>query len=119
LIEFFIFTLNTYKHFSTEAAFHGTTSLQIGDLAVIMIYSYTTPKTKEVLPILDMLFIDDLGWCTSQVFLRLDFMFRTMTESDKLFGGVLVIVNMNPLQPQLISFIPAVLPVLTWYPHLL
>jgi hypothetical protein len=45
-----------------------------------------------------MIFIDDLGWCTSQVFLRLDFMFRTMTDSDKLFGGALVIVNMDPLQ---------------------
>jgi hypothetical protein len=66
-----------------------------------------------------MLFIDELGWCTSEVVLRLDFVFRTITEFDELFGGVLIIVNMDPLQLQRISFIPAMSPVLTWYPYLL
>jgi hypothetical protein len=49
---------------------------------------------------LDMLLFDELGQSTSELILQLDFIVSIMTKSDKLFEGVLLIVNMDPLQLQ-------------------
>jgi hypothetical protein len=65
----------------------------------------------------DMLFLDELGFCTSGVIPILDFIFA-MTKSGRPVEGVpFLFGNEDLLQLEPISFIPTVLPIYTLYPR--